>query len=66
MTKMEDIKKKSEAELVELVETARKSVQGERFKDAFSRKAGVIRSAKKDTARALTELNARRRNNATK
>ena len=66
MTKMEDIKKKSDAELVELAQTARKTVQSERFKDAFSRKPAAIRSAKKDTARALTELNARRRNNATK
>jgi ribosomal protein L29 len=66
MTKMQDIKKKSDAELVELVVTARKTVQGERFKDTFSRKAGIIHTAKKDTARALTELNARRRNNATK
>ncbi len=66
MTKMEDIKKKSDAELVELTQAARKSVQGERFKDAFSRKASVIRTAKKDTARALTELNARRRNNQAK
>ena len=63
---MEDIKKKSDAELVELASAARKTVQGERFKDAFSRKAGIIKNAKKDTARALTELNARRRNNATK
>jgi ribosomal protein L29 len=66
MTKMEDIKKKSDAELVDVVVTARKAVQGERFKDAFSRKAGVIRSAKKDTARALTELSVRRRNNQAK
>ncbi len=63
---MEDIKKKSDAELVELVQSARKTVQGERFKDTFSRKAGVIRTSKKDTARALTELNARRRNNQVK
>ncbi len=63
---MEDIKKKSDAELTELAYAGRKTVQGERFKDAFSRKAGVIRTAKKDTARALTELSARRRNNATK
>jgi ribosomal protein L29 len=66
MTKMEDIKKKSDAELVELAQAGRKTVQGERFKDAFSRKPAVIRTAKKDTARALTELSARRRNNATK
>ncbi|MEK7462598.1 MAG: 50S ribosomal protein L29 [Patescibacteria group bacterium] len=66
MTKMEDIKKKSDAELAELVSTARKTVQGERFKDAFSRKAEAIHTAKKDTARALTELRTRHSNNATK
>jgi ribosomal protein L29 len=65
MTKMENIKKKSDAELVELVQTSRKTVQSERFKDVFSRKAGTIRAAKKDAARALTELNHRRRNNVT-
>jgi len=62
MTKMEDIRKKSDAELTEMVEKARKTIQEERFKDAFSKKAGVITAAKTDIARALTELNARTRN----
>ncbi len=66
MTKMEDIKKKSDAELVEFASSARKTVQGERFKDTFSRKPSVIHTSKKDTARALTELSIRRRNNVTK
>jgi len=62
MTKMQEIQKKSDAELVDLVKEARKTIQTERFKDKFSRKAGIIREAKKDIARALTELSARRRN----
>ncbi len=66
MTKMKDIKKKSDAELVELITAARKTVQSERFKDVFSRKPADIRSAKKDTARAFTELNTRRRNSEMK
>lgn len=61
MTKMEDIRKKSDAELTELVQKARKTIQEERFKDAFSKKAGVISAAKTEIARALTELNARKR-----
>lgn len=57
---MQDIRKKTDKELTELVEKGRETVREERFKDKLSRKANVIHSAKKDTARALTELNARR------
>ena len=60
MTNMQDIRKKTDKELVELVEKARETVREERFKDKFSRKAGVIRSNKQDVARALSELNTRR------
>ena len=66
MTQMQDLRKKSDAELVETVQAARKTIKDERFMDAFSRKAGIIHSAKKDAARALTELNTRRRNSETK
>ncbi|MEZ4104032.1 MAG: 50S ribosomal protein L29 [Candidatus Paceibacterota bacterium] len=66
MIKMSEIKKKTDAELVEMVTTARETVRVERFKDKFSRKAGVINSAKLEIARALTELSNRRRNNDTK
>lgn len=66
MTKMQDIVKKSEAELTEMVQTARETVREERFKDKFGRKANVIRTAKTEIARALTELTARRRNQKTK
>ena len=62
MTKMIDVRKKSDAELSELVQTARETVRQERFKDKFSRKAGIIRNAKLEVARALTELSARETN----
>jgi ribosomal protein L29 len=66
MSKMEDLRKKSEAELASLVEEGRKTVREERFKDKFSRKASVVRGAKLEVARALTELNARLSNTKTK
>lgn len=66
MTKMQDIQKKSETELTELVQEARETVRQERFKDKFARKASIIRNAKTEIARALTELNTRRRNQETK
>ena len=58
---MEDIRKKSDAELAELVQNSRDAVRLERFKDRFSRKAGVIRNGKLEVARALTELTVRRK-----
>jgi len=64
MTKMEDVRKKSDTELSELVQSARETVRLERFKDKFSRKAGIIRNAKTDIARALTELTTRQNNKA--
>jgi len=57
---MEDIRKKSDTELVEMVSAAREAARAERFKDKFSRKASIITNAKKEAARALTELSARR------
>lgn len=66
MTKMQDIQKKSETELTDLVQEARETVRQERFKDKFARKASIIRNAKTEIARALTELNTRRRNQETK
>ncbi len=59
---MLDIKKKSDRELTEMVQAARETIRLERFKDKFSRKASVIRDAKTEIARTLTELSARRRN----
>lgn len=66
MTKMEDVRKKSDAELTDMVAKARQALREERFKDQFSRKANVIRTAKTEIARTLTELTARRRNPQTK
>lgn len=63
---MEDIRKKSEAELTSMVEEGRQTIREERFKDKFSRKANIVRGAKTEVARALTELSARRRNPQTK
>lgn len=66
MTNMQDIQKKSDNELAELVKKARETVREERFKDKMSRKASIIRNAKTDTARALTELSARKSKQETK
>ena len=66
MTNMQDIRKKSEAELAEVVQTARETLRQERFKDKFARKASIIRNAKTEIARALTELTARRSKPETK
>jgi ribosomal protein L29 len=60
MINMSDIKKKTDAELTELVVKAREAARAERFKDKFSRKASVIINAKKEIARMLTELSVRR------
>lgn len=62
MTKMSEIRDKSEAELTELVNASREIVRAERFKDKFSRKASIITGAKREIARALTVLSARRHN----
>ena len=59
------MRKKSATDLADVVHTARKTVQDERFKDKFSRKASIIRTAKLAIARALTELHDRTRNNTT-
>lgn len=66
MTNMQDIRKKSDKELEEMVKTSRETVRQERFKDVMSRKASIIRKAKTDIARALTELSTRRNNPETK
>jgi ribosomal protein L29 len=66
MTKMSEIRKKTEAELLEVVTTTREALRVERFKDKFSRKSSVINNAKREIARALTELSLRRHNKETK
>lgn len=61
-----DIQKKNDSELFELVSTSRENLRAELFKDKFSKKASVIRTAKMIVARTLTEINARRRNQSVK
>jgi ribosomal protein L29 len=61
----QDIQKKSDVELADLVAVTRKELRTERFKDKFTKKASVIATAKKTIAQALTELTARRRNQTT-
>lgn len=58
--KYSDIKTKTDAELVELVASCREILRAERFKDKFSKKASIIKTAKETVAQALTEANARR------
>lgn len=65
MTNMQDIRKKSDKELVELVQNSREALRTERFKDKFSKNAKAIHSSKKEVAQALTELTARRAKEAT-
>ena len=59
-----ELVKKSDAELQKLISDAREVLRAERFKDKFSRKAGLIKEQKQQIARALTELNARGRDQA--
>lgn len=59
---MSDIKKKTDAELTGFITATRETLRAERFKDTFSRKANVITGAKKEIARALSELTLRRSN----
>ncbi len=58
--KYTDIQKKSDTELSELVAASREALRAERFKDKFSKKASVIKTAKTTVARALSEQTARR------
>lgn len=59
-----DIKTKSDEDLRALVLTAQETLREERFKDKFSRKAGLIRENKKQIARAQTELRSRQLTNS--
>lgn len=55
---MKDIRKKSDKELVEFVAEKREEIRNDRF-NASSRDVRAVRAAKRDIARALTELNDR-------
>lgn len=58
-TLQKEIKGKTDQELANLIQENKKSLRVERFKDKFSKKAGVIKAAKRQVARAYTELAAR-------
>ena len=58
--KYSEMQKKTDAELVELVVSTRDTLRAERFKDKFSKKASIIKTAKETIAQALTEQTARR------
>tara|TARA_B100000745_G_C20114453_1_gene381479 strand:- start:895 stop:1107 length:213 start_codon:yes stop_codon:yes gene_type:complete len=68
MTNYKDIQKKSDAELTSMVQGNRETLRDTRFGTAGAGSADVkkVREAKKDTARALTELNARKRSESNK
>lgn len=68
MSNYKDIQKKSDKELAEMVQANRESLRTARFGTAGAGTADVktIREAKKTTAQALTELNARKRSETNK
>jgi ribosomal protein L29 len=68
MSTYKDIQKKSDAELATMVQENREALRTARFGTAGAGTADVkkIREAKQDTARALTELNARKRSESNK
>ena len=65
-TLQKEIREKTDAELHALINSGHDALRAERFKDKFSRKAGLIRATKRQIARAHTELNARRTADNTK
>ncbi len=60
MTKMSDIKKMSDKDLVSLVREKREALRNARF-NATARDIKTVRDAKLEVARALTELSERNR-----
>lgn len=68
MSNYKDIQKKSDQDLVASVQENREALRTARFGIAGAGNADVkkVRDAKKDIARCLTELNARKRNEANK
>ena len=66
MTDYKDIQKKSDAELTSMVKDQREALREARFgaAGAASRDVKKIREAKKDIARSLTELGARKRSDS--
>ena len=68
MSNYKDIQKKNDADLVSFVKEQRESLRKARFgaAGAGASDAKAVRTAKKDIARSLTELNARKRDLAKK
>ena len=56
----EEIKNKNDDELNAYINEKRQDILAERLKDVQSRKGSVIKTGRKEIARALTEKNARR------
>lgn len=65
MAKQKELQKeiiqKTDADLRTLITENREALRSERFKDKFSRKAGLIKEKKQQIARALTELKSRQK-----
>jgi ribosomal protein L29 len=60
-TQQKEIQSKSDAELQTIIQENREKLRIERFKDRHSRAAATVRHAKRQIARAMTELTARRK-----
>ena len=58
-TLQKEIRDKSDQELRNFISKSKETLRLERFKDKFSRRAGTVRQAKRQVARAFTELTAR-------
>ena len=56
---MKEIKTKDDAELDEYINETRRDILTERLKDVQSRRGSVIKSGRREVARALTEKNLR-------
>lgn len=56
---LKEVRDKKDTELQSLITAGYETLRTERFKDKFSRKAGLIRQTKRQIARAYTELTAR-------
>lgn len=68
MSNFKEIQKKSDAEIVSFVKEQRESLRSARFAGAGAgtRNVKAVRTARKDVARSLTELNTRKREEANK
>lgn len=58
-TLQKEIRDQSDQDLRNFISKSKETLRLERFKDKFSRKAGTVRQAKRQVARAFTELTSR-------